>query len=156
MIAPECDIVLQAVGLNPTRAGLIDFLVGLGANIKVLNLEQSGGELIGNLQIQSGRNKGGLIEKEMTAALIDEIPVLAVLGAMSEEGLTVRDASELRVKETDRISTVAENFRRMGVAIEEAPDGFHVPGRQRFRAATLDSFGDHRIAHGLLHRCPVR
>jgi 3-phosphoshikimate 1-carboxyvinyltransferase len=146
MIAPESDIVLQAVGLNPTRAGLIDFLVGLGANIKVLNLEQSGGELIGNLQIQSGRNKGGLIEKEMTAALIDEIPVLAVLGAMSEEGLTVRDASELRVKETDRISTVAENFRRMGVAIEEAPDGFHVPGRQRFRAATLDSFGDHRIA----------
>jgi 3-phosphoshikimate 1-carboxyvinyltransferase len=146
MMAPECDIVLQAVGLNPTRAGLIDFLVGFGANIKVLNLEQSGGELIGNLQVQAGRNKGGLIEKEMTAALIDEIPVLAVLGAMSEEGLTVRDASELRVKETDRIATVAENFRRMGVIIDEAPDGFHVPGRQRLRAATLDSFGDHRIA----------
>jgi 3-phosphoshikimate 1-carboxyvinyltransferase len=146
MMAPECDIVLQAVGLNPTRAGLIDFLVSFGANIKVLNLEQAGGELIGNLRIQSGRNKGGVVEKEMTAALIDEIPVLAVLGAMSEEGLTVRDASELRVKETDRIATVAENFRRMGVTIQEEPDGFHVPGRQRFHAATLDSFGDHRIA----------
>ena len=72
--------------------------------------------------------------------------MLAVLGAMSEEGLTVRDASELRVKETDRIATVAENFRRMGVSMEVAPDGFHIPGKQRFRAAKLDSFGDHRIA----------
>jgi 3-phosphoshikimate 1-carboxyvinyltransferase len=102
--------------------------------------------LIGSLRIQRGRIKGGLIEKEVTAALIDEIPVLAVLGAMSEEGLTVRDASELRVKETDRIATVAENFQRMGVSMEIAADGFHIPGKQRFRAARLDSFGDHRIA----------
>jgi 3-phosphoshikimate 1-carboxyvinyltransferase len=90
--------------------------------------------------------RGGVIEKELTAALIDEIPVLAVLGAMSDEGLTVRDASELRVKETDRIATVAENFRRMGVSMDVAPDGFYIPGKQRFRAARLDSFGDHRIA----------
>jgi 3-phosphoshikimate 1-carboxyvinyltransferase len=82
----------------------------------------------------------------MTAALIDEIPVLAILGAVSENGLTVRDAAELRVKETDRIATIAENLRRMSVDIEVRPDGFHVPGKQRFRAATLDSFGDHRIA----------
>ena len=90
--------------------------------------------------------RGGIIEKDDTAALIDEIPVLAVLGAASEEGLTVRDARELRIKETDRIATVAENLRRMGVAVEELPDGLVVPGRQRFRAAELDSFGDHRIA----------
>jgi 3-phosphoshikimate 1-carboxyvinyltransferase len=90
--------------------------------------------------------RGGVIEKEMTAALIDEIPVLAVLGAASEEGLTVRDAAELRIKETDRIATVAENFRRMGITVETRPDGFVVPGRQRFRAAAFDSFGDHRIA----------
>ncbi len=82
----------------------------------------------------------------MTAALIDEIPVLAVLGAVSEEGLVVRDAAELKVKETDRIATVAENLRRMGVTIETRDDGFRVPGRQRFQAAELDSFGDHRIA----------
>jgi 3-phosphoshikimate 1-carboxyvinyltransferase len=145
MIVPESDVSLQAVGLNPTRAALIDFLVGTGGNIRVLNL-QGGGELIGNLRVQPGRIKGGVIEKELTAALIDEIPVLAVLGAMSEEGLTVRDASELRVKETDRIATVAENFRRMGVSMEVAADGFHIPGKQRFRAARLDSFGDHRIA----------
>jgi 3-phosphoshikimate 1-carboxyvinyltransferase len=146
LIAPESDVLLQAVGLNPTRAALIDFLVGAGANVRVLKVEQGGGELIGSLRVQKGRIKGGVIEKEITAALIDEIPVLAVLGAMSEEGLTVRDASELRVKETDRIATVAENFRRMGVSMEVAADGFHVPGKQRFRAARLDSFGDHRIA----------
>jgi 3-phosphoshikimate 1-carboxyvinyltransferase len=90
--------------------------------------------------------RGGVIEKETTAALIDEIPVLAVLGAATEEGLVVRDASELRIKETDRIATVVENFRRMGIRVEETPDGMTVPGRQAFRAAQFDSFGDHRIA----------
>ena len=90
--------------------------------------------------------RGGTLEKARTAALIDEIPVLAILGAASEEGLTVRDAAELRVKETDRIATLVENFRRMGIAMEASEDGFHVPGRQRFHAAELDSFGDHRIA----------
>src|SRR5206468_5109066 len=90
--------------------------------------------------------RGGTIEGPLTAALIDEIPVLAVLGAATEEGLTVKDASELRVKETDRIRTVVENLRRMGVPAEELPDGMVVPGRQKFRAARLDSYGDHRIA----------
>jgi 3-phosphoshikimate 1-carboxyvinyltransferase len=90
--------------------------------------------------------RGGVIEKELTAALIDEIPVLAVLGAASKEGLTVRDAQELRVKETDRIATIAENLKRMGVQAETAPDGLRIPGQQKFRGAQLDSFGDHRIA----------
>jgi 3-phosphoshikimate 1-carboxyvinyltransferase len=89
---------------------------------------------------------GGVIEGALTAALIDEIPALAVLGAASKGGLTVRDAAELRVKETDRIATLEANFRRMGVEIETAPDGFHLPGGQKFRAAELDSAGDHRIA----------
>jgi 3-phosphoshikimate 1-carboxyvinyltransferase len=146
MIVPDSLLTLQAVGLNPTRAALIDFLVSMGAGIAVTNMEQTGGELIGNLNVQTRPIQGGEIEKELTAALIDEIPVLAVLGAMSENGLTVRDAAELRVKETDRIATVAENFRRMGVSMEVATDGFHIPGKQRFRAAELDSFGDHRIA----------
>ena len=146
MIVPNSNVSLRAVGLNPTRASLVDFLVGVGAEIRIPKIEQIGGELVGSLDVKTGAIRGGLIEKELTAALIDEIPVLAVLGAMSEEGLTVRDASELRVKETDRIATVAENFRRMGVSMEETPDGFHIPGKQRFRAAKLDSFGDHRIA----------
>ena len=82
----------------------------------------------------------------MAAALIDEVPALAVLGAVTEGGIVVRDAAELRVKETDRIATIVENLTRMGVAVEASADGLRVPGKQRFRAAELDSFGDHRIA----------
>ena len=93
----------------------------------------------------SEKLKGGVIDDALAAALIDEIPVMAVLGAVSEQGLTVRDAAELRVKETDRIETVAENMRRMGIEIETTQDGFHVPGKQTFRGAEVDSFGDHRI-----------
>jgi 3-phosphoshikimate 1-carboxyvinyltransferase len=145
-IVPGSDLLLESVGLNPTRAELIDFLVGSGANIQVHDIRQTGGELVGNLRVRSGTIRGGVIEKGLTAALIDEIPVLAVLGARSDEGLTVRDASELRIKETDRIAAVAENFQRMGVSIDVLPEGFHVPGGQRFRPAQLDSFGDHRIA----------
>ncbi|HUS06823.1 MAG TPA: 3-phosphoshikimate 1-carboxyvinyltransferase [Bryobacteraceae bacterium] len=146
LIVPGSELILTGVGLNPTRSSLIDFLVGCGAQIKILDIQQIGGELVGNLQVKGGRIEGGLIEKALTASVIDEIPVLAVLGAVSERGLTVRDASELRIKETDRIATVADNFQRMGVSIEVAPDGFFVPGNQRFRGARVDSFGDHRIA----------
>jgi 3-phosphoshikimate 1-carboxyvinyltransferase len=145
-VVPDSEIIIQGVGLNPTRAELVDFLIRMGARIRVINIEQSGGELVGNLEIRTGSILGGVVEKALTAALIDEIPVLAVLGARSEEGLTVRDASELRIKETDRIAAVAENFRRMGVSMEVLPDGFHVPGKQQFHAAAVDSFGDHRIA----------
>jgi 3-phosphoshikimate 1-carboxyvinyltransferase len=132
--------------LNPTRTALLDFLAEMGAQIKILDIEATGGELIGNVLVRKSRIRGGVLEKARTAALIDEIPVLAVLGAASEEGLIVRDAAELRVKETDRIATIADNFRRMGLAIEVSEDGFEIPGRQQFRAAELDSFGDHRIA----------
>ena len=90
--------------------------------------------------------RGGVIEGGLTAALIDEIPALAVLGAATDEGLTVKDAAELRIKETDRIRTVVENLRRMGIRAEELPDGMVIPGRQKFRAAEFDSYGDHRIA----------
>jgi 3-phosphoshikimate 1-carboxyvinyltransferase len=146
LILPDSILTIHGVGLNPTRSALLDFLAGMGAPTKVLELTQVGGELIGDILIRNTRVRGGILEKEQTAALIDEIPVLAVLGATSENGLVVRDASELRVKETDRIATVAENFRRMGVEITVKPDGFEVPGKQKFRAAELDSFGDHRIA----------
>lgn len=146
MIRPGSHLVLRGVGLNPTRSALLDFLMAAGADIKVLNLEQTGGELVGDLQVRSSRVRGGVIEKELAAALIDELPVLAVMGAASEEGLIVRDAAELRVKETDRIATVADNLGRMGVRVEVKADGFEIPGRQSFRAAELESFGDHRIA----------
>ena len=145
MLADEAHLILKGVGLNPTRAALLDFLVSLGARIQVLDLDHNGGEPIGDLKVTSGKLQGGVLAGAMTAALIDEIPVLAVLGA-ARGGLEVRDASELRVKETDRIATLAENFRRLGVEIDVRPDGFRVEGGQSFRPATLDSFGDHRIA----------
>jgi 3-phosphoshikimate 1-carboxyvinyltransferase len=146
LLMPEANLVIHGVGLNPTRAALLDFLVGIGASIKILDLRQVGGELIGDVRVRASKISGGLIEGAMTAALIDEIPALAVLGAASSGGLTVRDASELRIKETDRIAVLEENFRRMGVAMETTPDGFHIAGGQRFHAAELDSAGDHRIA----------
>ncbi len=145
-IVPGSSIVIENVGLNPTRAALLDFLTSMGAKIQILNVQQNQGEPVGDLRVEAAPVRGGAIEKELTAALIDEIPVLAVLGAVSEEGLIVRDAAELRVKETDRIAAVASNLERMGVKVDVAPDGFRVPGRQRFRAAEMDSFGDHRIA----------
>lgn len=146
MLRPGSRIGIEGVGLNPTRSALLDFLSAGGASIKIVNIAQSTGELIGDIIVESRQWRGGVLEKSMTAALIDEIPVLAILGAASQDGLVVRDASELRVKETDRIATVAENLQRMGVEIAVREDGFEVPGKQRFRAAKIDSFGDHRIA----------
>lgn len=140
------DLILENIGLNPTRAALIDFLASAGAQIQVLDIGMRHGEPVGVLRVRGSRLAGGVIEKGLAAALIDEIPVLAVLGAVSEEGLTVRDAAELRVKETDRIETIAVNLRRLGVQVETAPDGLRVEGRQRFRPGVVSSFGDHRIA----------
>jgi len=146
LITREADLILTNVGLNPTRTALLDILRGMGAHIKLLHIEQANGELIGNLQIQTSRIRGGIIEGATTAAVIDEIPVLSVLGAVSEEGLIVRNASELRVKETDRIETIAENLRRMHIAVNTTSDSLEIPGRQKFRAAQIQSRGDHRIA----------
>ncbi len=146
LLLPGSSLTIRGVGLNPTRSTLLDFLAGMGANLRIVEVARRNGELVGDLAVRSSAVRGGVIEKETTAALIDEIPILAVLGAASDQGLTVSDARELRIKETDRIATIVENLRRMGVQAEESPDGFTVPGRQSFRAAELDSFGDHRIA----------
>jgi 3-phosphoshikimate 1-carboxyvinyltransferase len=146
LLVPGSQLVIHNVGLNPTRSALLDFLLSIGASVRVQRIEAVNGELIGDVEVQHSPVRGGVIEKELTAALIDEIPVLAVLGAASQEGLIVRDAQELRIKETDRIATVAENFKRMGIDVEVTPDGMKIPGRQRFKAAEFDSFGDHRIA----------
>jgi 3-phosphoshikimate 1-carboxyvinyltransferase len=146
LLVPGSHLVIQNVGLNPTRSALLDFLLSIGAPVKVLKIESANGELIGDIEVRHAPVRGGVIEKDLTAALIDEIPVLAVLGAASEQGLVIRDAQELRVKETDRISTVAANFGRMGVEVEVTPDGMRIPGGQKFRGASFNSFGDHRIA----------
>lgn len=146
LLIPGSRLVIRNVGLNPTRSSLLDFLLSIGAPVRVMRIESVNGEPVGDIEVSYAQVRGGVIEKEMAAALIDEIPVLAVLGAASEEGLAIRDAQELRIKETDRIATIAENFARMGIGVEVTPDGMRVPGKQTFRAAAFDSFGDHRIA----------
>jgi len=140
LIVPDSNLVIQGVGLNPSRSAVLDFLLSMGADIQVTKIELVNGEPMGDIRVRHSPIRGGVIEKDLTARLMDEIPVLAVLGAASEEGLVVRDA------ETDRIAVLAENFRRMGIEIEVTPDGMRVPGRQKVRAARFDSFGDHRIA----------
>jgi 3-phosphoshikimate 1-carboxyvinyltransferase len=146
LITRDSDLIITNVGLNPTRTALLDVLRSMGASIKLLHVEQVNGEVTGNLQIKSSAIKGGIIEGATTAALIDEIPVLAVLGALSQNGLVVRDAGELRVKETDRIETIAANLRRMGATVTTTQDTLEIPGKQQLHPAEIESCGDHRIA----------
>jgi 3-phosphoshikimate 1-carboxyvinyltransferase len=114
--------------------------------VAILNVDVVNGELVGDLHVESSRLQGGELPAEAIPGLIDELPVLAVLGTQTEQGISFRGARELRVKESDRISTVAENLRRMGAEVEEFPDGLRVAGRQKLRGATVDSHDDHRIA----------
>ncbi len=145
LLFPDSDLYLRDVGLNPTRTALLDFLTGMGADIKLLNLGETAGELIGDVHVTGSRLRGGEIDGEMVAGLIDEIPVLAVLGTQTQEGLVVRGAQELHVKESDRIATVAENLQGMGAKIEVFEDGFAIPGKQPLTGAEIESYGDHRI-----------
>jgi 3-phosphoshikimate 1-carboxyvinyltransferase len=143
---PGSQLTLPGILMNPTRARLLDILVLMGLRISVAHLEEHHGELIGAIEAQAGTWKGATILGADTAALIDEIPVLAATAPYSENGLEVLDGKELRVKESDRIAAVAANLRKMGAEVEERPDGLRVPGRQRLHGAEIDSFGDHRIA----------
>lgn len=143
---PNSQLLVPGLLLNPTRARLLDFLIGLGLRITMSGLEEQHGELVGSLQVEGGTLKGAKISSGDTAALIDEIPVLASIAPYTEEGIEIRDARELRVKESDRIASVATNLRLMGAEVEEFDDGLRVRGRQKLHGASLDSFGDHRIA----------
>jgi 3-phosphoshikimate 1-carboxyvinyltransferase len=118
----------------------------MGLRISVTQLEEVHGELVGTLQVEGGPLKGALISGADTAALIDEIPVLTAIAPYTEEGIEVRDAKELRVKESDRIASIAANLRAMGAQPKEYEDGLRIPGGQQLRGAELESFGDHRIA----------
>jgi len=146
LLVPESNLVIRNVGLNPTRTAILDVLATMGGDVKILNVEILNGELLGDLHIEPGKLRGGEIPPHTVPGLIDELPVLAVFGTQTEEGLAFRGAAELRVKESDRIAAVAENLRRMGAKVEEFPDGLRVAGRQKLRGAEIDPQGDHRIA----------
>jgi 3-phosphoshikimate 1-carboxyvinyltransferase len=146
LLVPESNLVIHNVGLNPTRTALLDVLAAMGGRVKILSVQMLNGELLGDLHVESSRSRGGEIPPEAVPGLIDELPVLAVLGTQSEHGLSFHGAAELRVKESDRIAAVAENLRRMGAEVEEFPDGMRVAGKQRLRGAEVESYSDHRIA----------
>jgi 3-phosphoshikimate 1-carboxyvinyltransferase len=143
---PGSQITLPGILMNPTRARLLDILVQMGLKMSVTHLEEHQGELVGAIEAHGAAWTGAVIAGADTAALIDEIPVLAAVAPYSEGGLEVRDGKELRVKESDRIAAVAANLRKMGAEVEERPDGLRIPGGQHLHGGELDSFGDHRIA----------
>ena len=143
---PGSQLTLTSLLMNPTRARLLDILMQMGLRISVRQLEEIHGELVGTLQVTGGKLKGATIAGADTAALIDEIPVLAAIAPYTEQGIEVRDAKELRVKESDRIASIATNLRAMGAELEEREDGLRIPGGQSLRGAEVESFGDHRIA----------
>lgn len=145
---PGSSLVLDALGMNPTRAALLDVVASLGARIAVLNLEEKHAELVGTVQISAPTNGLGTarIDGALAAQLIDELPVLAAIGPYTQGGIRIRDAKELRVKESDRIALVVKNLRAMGAEVMEFEDGLDVPGGQMLHGATIDAGGDHRIA----------
>src|SRR5271165_94913 len=145
-IFPESNLVIDGVLLNPTRSALLDVLTAMGSRISVVRVEEQHGELVGTVTLVPGVGQPATIAGAQTALLIDELPVLAAIAPFTAGGLEVRDAGELRVKESDRLSAVTQNLRAMGAQVEQTADGWRIPGAQRLRGAEIESFGDHRIA----------
>jgi len=150
LLFPDSNLVLDSLGMNPTRAALLDVIAALGGRIKILAVEEHHGELIGTIQvncISTDRTTAPfIISSPLTAQLIDELPILAAIAPYTPNGLIIRDAQELRIKESDRIALVAKNLHAMGASFTEHPDGLEIPGNQSLHGATIDSGSDHRIA----------
>jgi 3-phosphoshikimate 1-carboxyvinyltransferase len=148
LLFPDSNLVLDNLGLNPTRAVLLDVVTAMGGQIKMLEVVDSHGEMSGTLQVN--RKPGPLtamdLSGQVAAQLIDEIPVLAAIAPYTANGLRIRDARELRVKESDRISLTVKNLRAMGADVTEHEDGMDIPGNQTLHGASIDSGHDHRIA----------
>ncbi|HTR46039.1 MAG TPA: 3-phosphoshikimate 1-carboxyvinyltransferase [Verrucomicrobiae bacterium] len=151
LVLPGSSLTLHNVGLNPTRARVLDFLISLGAPIRVPSLQARDGELAGDVSVLHAPLQGGNVSGSQVAEMIDELPMLAALGPFTEKGIEIHDAQELRVKESDRIRSLAEGLRAMGARVEEFPDGLRVEGRSagKLRGAKVDPHGDHRIAMAL-------
>ena len=145
LAVPNSKLLLPNVGLNLTRSGVVHLLQEQ-AKITIARMSVAGGEPVGDIIVESSEISGLEIGGNWIPNVIDEIPVLAVLGTRTKKGIRIRDAAELRAKESDRIHAVAVNLRALGAEVEEYPDGLFVPGRQTLRGGEVDSFGDHRIA----------
>jgi 3-phosphoshikimate 1-carboxyvinyltransferase len=148
MVLPGSKLLIHQVGLNPTRAAVLDVFSEWGAQLKITSVRSEAGELVGDVTAEYAPLSGGVLSGARIAQLIDELPMLAALGPYTEQGVEIRDATELRIKESDRIAVLAENLRRMGARVEERPDGLRVEGRSAgaLHGAEIDPHGDHRIA----------
>ncbi len=151
LVLPESSLMLRNVGLNPTRARVLDFLISIGSPVHVASIQSRDGELAGDVSVRHAALEGGTVAGSQVAEMIDELPMLAALGPFTEKGIEIHDAAELRVKESDRIATLAIGLRQMGAKVEEFPDGMRVEGRSagKLHGAKIDPHGDHRIAMAL-------
>jgi 3-phosphoshikimate 1-carboxyvinyltransferase len=145
-LVPTSLLRLPGVGVNPSRSALLDVLTAMGASISVTDMRLRSGEPIADLQVEPAQLGGVDVGGDLIPNLIDEIPVLAVAATQAEGITTIRDAAELRVKETDRIAAIAQNLRLMGANVDELPDGLRIHGPTPLHGAVVDAFGDHRIA----------
>ena len=151
MLLPGSDLVIEDVGLNPTRAAFVEVLRSWGGEVEQSDLRSERNEPVGTLRVRGGLNatpgsEDRILSGSMIPALIEELPLLAVVGTQIKGGIEIRDAAELRHKESDRLATTAKNLRAMGAEIEESVDGLHVFGPTQLRGAAIDAYGDHRIA----------
>ena len=149
LITPGSELLIRNVGVNPTRTGAIDILQAMGGDIQLLDQRELSGEPVADILVRASRLKGCAIAGSVVPRAIDEFPAICVAAACAEGVTTIREARELRVKETDRISAMATNLRALGVPVEECDDGMDVTGVERLAGGSVDSFGDHRIAMSL-------
>jgi len=145
-ITPESEILVKDVGINPTRTGILEALTQMGANIQVENRQEVNGEPIADIRVYHSKLQGATFKGDIIVKMIDEIPLLAVAATQAEGETVIRDAKELRVKETDRIAAMTRELRKMGAEVEPLEDGMVISGNQKLRGAECESHGDHRIA----------
>ena len=143
---PGSRLILGNVGLNPSRTGILSVLIRMGARIREVVESPLAAEPVGTIDIEGGILRGTEIYGAEIPNVIDELPILAVAGALAEGKTIIRDARELRVKETDRLAALATNLRAMGVPVQEFDDGMEIQGSTKLQGATVESYGDHRIA----------
>ncbi|MBM3216903.1 3-phosphoshikimate 1-carboxyvinyltransferase, partial [Candidatus Poribacteria bacterium] len=160
LLVPNSDLVLQGVGVNETRDGILDALSQMGATIEHEHGRMVGAEPVADVRVTTSGLRGVEFGGELIVRMIDEIPILALAASQARGVTIVRDAAELRVKETDRIEAIATELGRIGVEVESRPDGFAIQGPQTIHGGTCESRGDHRIAMtaaiaGLTARAPV-
>ena len=148
-LVPGSEIAVADVGLNPTRTGILDVLQMMGAAVEVRDLREEGGEPVGTVAVRAGRLHGTTIAGALIPRAIDELPLVAVAAALAEGETVIRDAAELRVKESDRVEALARELGRLGAHVEAQPDGLAVVGTHRLRGGRVASGGDHRIAMSL-------